>query len=159
MDKRTRFKTILVFLLFAIIITVSFLVSDNDRIVIGVSIILSVIYLSALSFGIYKTPSSYIITDTELIIAGRFSRTSIKIKDIRNVRRFDYDDKKGLVRTFGAEGVLGNIGYYSSIRHKKMYFLTSRDTNWVMIETNDNKKFVISPDSLYMVELLKKLIS
>jgi|WetSurMetagenome_2_1015567.scaffolds.fasta_scaffold189262_1 hypothetical protein len=159
MDKKTRIKTLFVFLLFSILIGVLFLVSNDDKLFKVVTISLLTIYSSALIFGIYKTPAEYMLSDTALIIISRFSRTSINIKDIRTVRIMDSDDKRGLVRTFGAEGVIGNIGYYSSIKHKKMFVLTSRDTNWIMIETRDNKKVVISPDNLDLVIMLNKMIN
>jgi hypothetical protein len=159
MDKKTRIKTLFVFLLIAIVIGVLFFVSTNDKLFIVVTISLLTIYISALIFGLYKTPAAYMLSDTALIIISRFSQTSINIEDIRNVKIMDSDDKQGLVRTFGAEGVIGNIGYYSSIKHKKMFVLTSRDTNWIMIETKDNKKVVISPDNLDLVTLLNKMIN
>jgi hypothetical protein len=159
MDKRTRIKTIFVFLLFAIVIGVLIFIPTNDKILIVVIIALLIIYTSALMFGLYKTPTAYLLTDTALIIISRFSQTSINVKDIRTVRIIESGDKKGLIRTFGAEGVIGNIGYYSSSKHKEMHVLTSRDTNWVMIETKDKKKIVISPDNLDLVSMLNKLIN
>jgi hypothetical protein len=159
MDKMTRIKTLFVFLLFAIVTGVLSLTSTNDKIFIVVTITLVTFYISALIYGLYKTPTAYLITDTELVIISRFSQTSINIKDIRNIRTMDSDDKQGLIRTFGAEGVIGNIGYYSSKKHKKMLVLTSRDTNWIMIQTRDNKKVVISPDNLDLVAIINKMIN
>jgi hypothetical protein len=159
MDKRTRIKTLFVFLLFAIVIGVLIFIPTNDKILLVVIIVLLLIYISALMVGLYKTPTAYLLTDTALTIISRFSQTSINVKDIRTVRIIDSGDKKGLIRTFGAEGVIGNIGYYSSIKHKEMHVLTSRDTNWVMIETKDKKKIVISPDNLDLVTMLNKLIA
>jgi hypothetical protein len=159
MDKRTRIKTLFVFLLFAIAIGVLIFIPTNDKILIVVIIALLLIITSALMFGLYKTPTAYLLSDTALTIISRFSQTSINVKDIRTVRIIDSGDKKGLIRTFGAEGVIGNIGYYSSIKHKEMRVLTSRDTNWVMIEMKDKKKIVISPDNLDLVTMLNKLIN
>jgi len=159
MDKKTRIKTLFVFFIIAVVIGVLFFVSTNDKLFIVVTISLLTIYISALIFGLYKTPTAYMLSDTALTIISRFSQTSINIKDIRTVRIMDSDDKQGLVRIFGAEGVIGNIGYYSSTKNKKMFVLTSRDTNWIMIETKDNKKVVISPDNLDLVTMLNKMIN
>lgn len=93
------------------------------------------------------------------MIISRFSQVSINIQDIRNVKIFDSEDKKGLVRTFGVEGVMGYIGYYSSIKHKKMTILASRYTNWILIITKGNKKFVISPDNLDLVSVINSLMN
>jgi hypothetical protein len=159
MDKGTRIKTGFVFLLFASIAGLFFLISIKQPQLIVVAIILLLIYIVALIYGIYKTPILYKITNGDLLILSRFSKISIKIQDIRSARIFDSEDKKGLVRTFGAEGVLGNIGNYSTIRHKKINVLTSRDTNWILISTYDGKKTVISPDNLDLVNVVNDLIN
>jgi hypothetical protein len=158
LDKGTRIKTGFVFLLFAFIAGLFFLISIKQPELIVVAIILLLIYIVALIYGIYKTPILYKITNGDLLILSRFSEISIKISDIRGARIFDSEDKKGLVRTFGAEGVLGNFGNYSTIKHKKLNVLTSRDTNWILISTKDGKKTVISPDDLDLVKVINGLI-
>ncbi|WP_319499530.1 PH domain-containing protein [uncultured Draconibacterium sp.] len=158
MDKRTKIKTVFVFLVFALLTSFLFLKSDNHIGLLFFAIFLSLTYIIACIFGIYKTPISYKILNGDLIIKSRFTRKAISIREIRNLRIFDSEDRKGLIRIFGVEGVLGNIGYYSSTRNNKMTILTSRDTNWILIDTKDNEKIVISPDDLALVNLVNKLI-
>jgi hypothetical protein len=154
MDKRTRLKTAVVFLFFVSITAVIFITPVKHSRFVIFPIVSLLIYLIALIFGLYKTPISYKILNNNLLIISRFSKISINIQNIRSVRIFDHEDKRGLVRTFGAEGVIGNIGNYSSIKHKKMTILTSRDTNWILINTKDNKNLVISPDDLDLVNMI-----
>ncbi|MCE4563173.1 hypothetical protein INQ51_02515 [Maribellus sp. CM-23] len=158
MDKRTKMKTIFVFLAFALLTGFLYAKSDNNKAPFVIAIILSLTYLIACVFGIYQTPISYKILNGNLIIKSRLTQKVINIREIFNVRIFDSEDRKGLIRIFGAEGVLGNIGYYSSTRINKMTILTSRDTNWVLINTKDNKKIVISPDDLELVNFVTELI-
>lgn len=159
MDKGTRIKTGFVFLLFASIAGLFFLISNKQPQLIVVAIILLLVYIVALIYGIYKTPILYKIANGDLLILSRLSQISVKVSDILSIRIFDSEDKKGLVRTFGAEGVLGNFGNYSTIKHKKLNVLTSRDTNWILISTKDGKKTVISPDDLDLIKVINELIN
>ena len=158
MDRRTRIKTVFVFLIFALLTGFLFLKSDNHKELLVFAIFFSLTYLIAWIFGLYKTPISYKVLNSDLLIISRFSQVSINIRDIRNLRIFDSKDRKGLIRIFGAEGVIGNIGFYSSTRNSKMTILTSRDTNWTLISTKDNKKIVISPDDLGLINVVNDLI-
>lgn len=158
MDKKTRIKTVFVFLIFALLSGFLFIKSDNHIGLLVFAILLSLTYLIALIFGLYKTPISYKVLNGDLLIISRFSQVSINIPEIRNLRIFDMEDRKGLIRIFGAEGVLGNIGFYSSTRNSKMTILTSRDTNWTLISTKENKKIVISPDDLDLINIVNELI-
>lgn len=135
MDKGTRIKTLFVFLIFALLTSFLFIKSANHKGLLVFAILFSLTYLIAWIFGLYKTPISYMVLNDDLLIISRFSQVSLNIREIRNLRIFDSEDRKGLIRIFGAEGVLGNIGYYSSTRISKMTILTSRDTNWTLIRT------------------------
>jgi len=158
MDKRTRIKTVFVFLIFALLIGFLFIKSTNHKGLLFFAIFFSLTYLIAWIFGLYKTPISYKVLNGDLLIISRFSQVSINIREIRNLRIFDSEDRKGLIRTFGVEGVLGNIGYYSSTKNSKITILTSRDTNWTLIRTKDNKRIVISPDDLGLINIVNELI-
>ncbi len=159
MDKGTKIKTGFVFLLFVSIAGLFFIISIKQAGLVVVAIFILLTYISVMIYGFYKTPILYKVSNGVLLIISRFSQISLKIQDIHSVRIFDSEDKKGLVRTFGAEGTLGNIGNYSTIKHKKINVLTSRDTNWILISTNDGKKMVISPDDLDLVKVINDLIN
>lgn len=83
----------------------------------------------------------------------------ILLKDIRVIREFGLDDRKGLVKTFGVEGVIGNIGRWKSNLHKSLRVITSRDTNWVLIRMKEGKKYVISPDSMELIKKTNEIIT
>ena len=158
MDIKTKMKTVFVFLFMAFMTGFLYMKSDSQKGLLVFAVSLWLIYVIALIFGIYKTPISYKVINNDLLIISRFSQITINIREIRNLRIFDAKDRKGLIRLFGAEGVLGNIGYYSSIRNDKMIILTSRDTNWTLIHKKDNKKIVISPDDLGLINIVNELI-
>jgi hypothetical protein len=111
-----------------------------------------VLYFLLLIMGFYQTPNKYILSDSKLYIKRPYGLIRINISDIKNIREFTPEDKKGWVRTFGAEGLFGNFGRYSSLKHRRLDVYTSRDTNWVLIETTIGKKYIISPDNLKLID-------
>ena len=148
MDKGTKRKTLFVlggFIGITIIILILSGKADNIFI-IRINIGLIALYLSILSYGILNTPYSYGLSDKFLIINRRRSPLRIPLSGIQKVRVFNEDDKKRLVKVFGAEGVIGNFGRYSTKMHKRLHVLTSRDTNWTLVRMKTGKKYIISPD-------------
>jgi hypothetical protein len=160
MDKMTRFKTIFVASIFIVTMILIYLSSKNsgNGSAIFVILFLLILYSIVMGYGIQNTPISYRLYNTHLVINKRYHPISILLRDIHMIREFDKADKKGLIRTGGAEGVIGNLGHYSSKLHKKLTVYTSRDTNWVLIQTKQGKKYVISPDDLAIVEKINELI-
>jgi hypothetical protein len=157
MDKMTKIKTAFVSTLFFGVIIFILIVQKGDRhLPLIISGSMFVLYIIAMTYGVLNTPVSYKITNDFLVINKRRHPVNIPISDVNEIREFGSDDKKGLIRTFGAEGIIGNLGKYSSRQHKALRLFTSRDTNWVLIKTNSGKKYVISPDNL---ELIEKVIA
>lgn len=158
MDKGTKRKTLFVIGVF-IGITIFFLIIsgkvDND-LLIRLNLGLIALYLSILSYGILNTPYSYRLSDKFLIINRRRSPLRIPLSDIQKVRVFTEDDRKGLVKVFAAEGVIGNFGRYSTKMHKKLHVLTSRDSNWTLLRMKTGKKYIISPDNLELIQKINE---
>ena len=154
MDKGTKRKSFFVLGGFIGIIIIMLLISRkaNDHIALLVVIGLLVLYMSALAYGILNTPYSYQLSTELLVINRRRSPLKIPLDEIQKARVFSNDDRKGLVKTFGAEGVIGNLGRFSTNLHKKLHVLTSRDTNWTLILMKTGKKYIISPDNLELIQ-------
>ncbi len=96
---------------FAVIIAIFLFISSKskDKISIFIALGLLALYSAALVYGFLNTPYSYQFSNELLMINRRRSPLKIPLKDIQVVRDFNKDDRKGLVKTFGAEGVIGNI--------------------------------------------------
>ena len=153
MDRGTKRKSIFVLVGIAVIITITLLISrkSEENISVWVAFGLLALYFAALVYGILNTPYSYQLSDELLVINRRRSPLKIPLEDIQVVRDFNKDDRKGLVKTFGAEGVIGNIGRFSTDIHKKLHVLTSRDSNWTLIRMKSGEKYIISPDNFELI--------
>ena len=89
MDKGTKTKTGFVFLLFASIIGLFFIISTKQAGLIVVAIFILLTYISVMIYGVYKTPILYKICNGDLLIISRFSQISLKIQDIQRISRTD----------------------------------------------------------------------
>ncbi len=160
MDKMTRIKTIFVASIFIVAMIIIYFSSKRagEGSAIFVILFLLIIYIVALGYGVQNTPISYQLFNTHLVINKRYHPINILLRDVLLIREFDKADKKGLIRTGGAEGIIGNLGLYSSNLHNKLIVFTSRDTNWVLIQTKQGKKYVISPDDLGLIEKINELL-
>ena len=109
------------------------------------------LFLLIFVLGFIITPYKFILTNYELIIKRHFKDIVIPLEDINLIRLMSPDDKKGLIRTFGADGCFGSWGYYQTSIHKKLQVYTRRYNNWTLIITN-GKKYVIAPDDLKLID-------
>jgi len=101
--------------------------------------------------GIVCTPHKYILTDSHLIVKRHFKDIVIPLQNIKCIRQMTANDKKGMLRTFGAEGVFGSWGYYSTSAHKELVVFARRYDNRTLVIT-DRKKYVIAPDDLQLID-------
>ena len=100
-------------------------------------------------------PKSYTVNGTELIINRPISKVIIKRSDIAEVRIITDAEMSGLIRTFGNGGLFGYYGkFYNSKMGHMMLYATQRK-NWVLIQTNEGKKIIITPDDTGIIEKLK----
>jgi hypothetical protein len=160
MDRGTKRKSLFVLVGFAVIIAISLFISSKskDKISIFIALGLLALYSAAIVYGFLNTPYSYQFSNELLMINRRRSPLKIPLKDIQVVRDFNKDDRKGLVKTFGAEGVIGNIGRFTTDMHKKLHVLTSRDSNWTLIRMKSGKKYIISPDNIEFINEVNAII-
>ena len=117
----------------------------------------TVLFLGMSILGYICTPNKYILTNSELIIKRYFKDIAIPLQSIKLIRLMTKDDKKGLLRTFGADACFGSWGYYSTAQHKKLTVFTRRWNNWTLIVT-EQKKYVISPDDPQLIDAVAQQI-
>ncbi len=160
MDRGTKRKSIFVLVAFAGIIAIFLFISRKSEDSISILVVLGLLalYFAALVYGILNTPYSYQLSKEQLVINRRRSPLKIPLEDIQVVRDFNKDDRKGLVKTFGAEGIIGNFGRFSTDMHKKLHVLTSRDSNWTLIRMKSGKKYIISPDNIELINEVNAII-
>jgi len=161
LDKSSKQKMLFVgaIMVFASIPCLIGLIIYKHKVLLPFSIGLPGLYLILLIIGFINKPITYILTNSVLYINRHKGLIRIKLSDIKLIKEFSKEDSKGLYRKFGAEGLFGNFGIYSSKLHKTFTVYTSRDTNWVLIETTFGKKIVISPDDLKLIDKTKEIIN
>ena len=113
--------------------------------------VVAAIALGIFVWGVIITPYKYILTDAHLIIKRHFKDVVVPLQDIKLIRLMNSDDKKGLYRTFGAEGAFGSWGYFQTSEHKKLTVFARRYNNWTLVVT-DRKKYVIAPDDPQLID-------
>jgi len=114
-------------------------------------------FLCIFILGIICTPHKYILTDSHLIVKRYYKDIVIPLQNIKSIRLMTANDKKGMLRTFGADGVFGSWGYYSTSAHKKLIVFARRYNNRTLVIT-DRKKYVIAPDDLQLIDTTAKQI-
>ena len=97
----------------------------------------------------------YSVTVDELIIHRAIKNRVIKIIDITEIKTVDADDLSGTIRTFGNGGLFGYYGKYYNSKFGNMIWYVTQRRNRILIETNQGKKIIISPDDIGMVEKVK----
>jgi len=118
---------------------------------------ISALFWGVFIFGVIYTPHKYILTSSHLIIKRYFKDIVIPLKTIKSIRLMTPNDKKGMLRTFGAEGAFGSWGYYSTSAHKKLIVVARRYNNRTLIIT-DRETYVIAPDDLQLIDMTAQQI-
>lgn len=95
---------------------------------------------------------TYTLTEDFLIIHRPIGSVKIPIKEIKEIRHLDKFNMFGTIRTFGSGGLFGYYGkfYIPKLGHVNM-FCTQR-IHQILIITKDEKKRIISPDDLKIVD-------
>jgi hypothetical protein len=119
------------------------------------SIILPVVIFSLCWFF---APSSYTLTDNDIVINRPTGKRAIKYAEIAEVRTIGKNDLGILIRTFGNGGLFGYYGKFHSSKLGSMTLYTTQRKNRLLITTTNGSKIMITPDDLSLVEALKKKI-
>lgn len=61
-------------------------------------------------------------------------------------------------KTFGNGGLFGFYGEFKNDRYGYMTWYATKRSNYVMLETTEREKIVLTPDNVDMVTEIKKLI-
>ncbi|MFT4092142.1 MAG: PH domain-containing protein [Niabella sp.] len=71
----------------------------------------------------------------------------IKIENILSAAPVSRQSLRGSIRVFGAGGFFGYFGKFANKSYGKMTWYATNLQNAVLIKTQDNKKYVITPDN------------
>lgn len=108
-----------------------------------------------IAFGYH--PMGYTISADELQIRRPFGAIRLPLKEISGAMQVGIHDLGTTNRVFGSGGFLGYFGVYTTGRFGKMICYNTRKDDFVFVEMNDGKKYLLSPDNTAeMVDLLDK---
>ena len=99
-------------------------------------------------------PSSYSITDSNLIVHRPIKDVTILLDDIAEVRTVEPGELKNAIRTFGNGGFFGFYGKFYNSNMGHMTWYASQLKNRILITMKNGKKIVITPDDMSMLEML-----
>ncbi|MGI4863691.1 MAG: PH domain-containing protein [Janthinobacterium lividum] len=144
LDKTAIVLTVLVTIVFATIIGGQYTVIANVGRAVPLYTTVGCLLVYGLAFAF--RPAGYVVTADEVIISRPLLNVHIKRADIRRVAALPASGLSASIRLFGVGGLFGYYGKYTNFAlGRTTWYATRRDTP-VLIETVDNKKYILTPD-------------
>jgi hypothetical protein len=91
-------------------------------------------------------PSEIVLDGGSLRIVRLLGPVTIPLSEISLARPLDESEVKGSLRTFGNGGLFGYFGKFYNSQFGHMTWYCTQRKNYILIELNNNKTIVISPD-------------
>jgi hypothetical protein len=137
---------------FVMIIAQYSVIKENNEILALTSIFLFITYFVAWMLH----PSSYEISNENLIIHRPVRAIKISLASIKNIERTEPGYS---MRLFGSGGLFGYYGLFSSNKLGRHHRYTGNNKNLVLISTEKKKYLLSIHDDLIFQELSKKINS
>ncbi len=156
MDKLTKGITIGFTILFFATNLAVFSFSFKEHL-LSSSLLLIGLTLMYLLVYIYR-PQYYQLTDDFLVIQRRISGVRIERSFIKNSEQISSDQLRYAMRVFGVGGVFGYFGKFRTSKMGMMTWYATRRDRFVLVETFEGKKIILTPDEpeKMVVEMNKK---
>ena len=144
LDKFNKTITIIVIVFLLVIsTTIFFLIPDGERNTTDLMVFLPII----LCMVVYLfRPNNYSVYSDKLLIHRMINNVEIDRNNIQSVQEIDESQVKNSLRTFGVGGFFGNFGTFWNGKLGKMTWYVTRKNNFVLVETKDQKKIILTPD-------------
>ncbi len=91
-------------------------------------------------------PKNYSVSSDKLLIHRMIGNIEIDRNNIQSVQEIDESQVKNSTRTFGVGGFFGSFGKFWNSKLGNMTWYITRKNNFVLVETKDQKKIVLTPD-------------
>ena len=144
LDKFNKTITIIVIIFLLGISTTVFLLTPKSETNITDSIIFLPIVLCMVVY-LFR-PNNYSISNDNLLIHRILGDVKIDRNNIQSVQEIDESQVKNSLRTFGVGGFFGNFGKFWNSKLGNMTWYVTRKNNFVLVETKDQKKIILTPD-------------
>lgn len=144
LDKFNKTTTILVVLFLLVIVIIAFFLIPKGE----PNIIDSIAFLPVISFFVVYLfrPNNYSISNDKLLIHRMIGNIEINRANIQSVQEIDESQVKNSIRTFGVGGFFGSFGKFWNSKLGNMTWYVTRRNNFVLVETKDQKKIILTPD-------------
>jgi hypothetical protein len=109
----------------------------------GITAIFLVVIFAAMYMLRTKTID---IGSSGIVIDRSIKPVTIPYQEIKSVTLLSKQDMGRVVRTFGNGGLFGYTGLYYNKKHGSMTWYCTNRKSYILIEKNDEKKIVITPD-------------
>jgi Bacterial PH domain len=144
LDKFNKIITIIVIVFLLVLsITIFFLIPKNEKNIID-SIIFLPIILCSVTY-LFR-PNNYSVSSDKLLIHRMIKDVEIDRNIIQSIQEIDESQIKNSIRTFGVGGFFGNFGRFWNSKLGNMTWYVTRKNNFVLVETKDQKKIILTPD-------------
>ncbi len=145
LDRTSKVVTVLISVLFFVIIAIQLSVYIEYRSwpSLATSVLLFAIYFLAYLFS----PVNYRIERNKIVVHRPGSDITIPRNDVKRIELLAAQKLKGSIRTFGAGGLFGYFGQFMNSELGCMtWYATKHRKKVVLIELQNNKKIIITPD-------------
>jgi hypothetical protein len=143
LDKFHKITTSIVFIILLLALLSAFFLIPKDE----HNITDSIIFLPIISISVYLfRPNNYSVSSDKLLIHRMLKDIEIDRNNIQSVQEIDESQVKNSLRTFGVGGFFGSFGKFWNSTLGNMIWYTTRRNNFVLVETKDQKKIILTPD-------------
>ena len=145
LDATSKVITALISVLFFSIIVIQFVLffQQDNWYCLATAALLILIYIVTY----FYSPVDYQVEEKNIIVHRPASDIVLSRSEIKNIELIQQVKLQGTVRTFGVGGLFGYFGQFMNHELGCMtWYATKHDKRVVLIEMNNNKKIIITPD-------------
>ena len=140
LDRLAQVITVGVTFLFGAIIVTQY--NDISGWKIGLTYTMILIY----GLCLFLRPLHYKLTADQIVIHSLLFNWTIERSTIAGIQEVSSETLRPSIRVFGVGGLFGYYGFFSNLKLGNFRMLATRRDHAVLIETENGKKWVITPD-------------
>ncbi len=161
LDKTSKTITVLAIVLFLVGIFLNFQAIDFQSTRwyhYGANIFLLTFMVLVYSILYLLRPIKYIVDKERITIKRPIKDITVSLKSIKNVFVTKKFTMNGTIRTFGNGGLFGYYGKFRNETFENMTWYATKRDNYLILETIDNQKIVLTPDDIGMVKEVQRMM-
>ena len=144
LDKFNKITTAIIAIILGMILSIVFFLTPDDE--KNTALSLAILPIIAFIIVYLLRPNNYSVSADKLLIHRIISSVKIDRNNIRSVQEIDESQVKNSIRTFGMGGFFGSFGKFWNSTLGSMTWYVIRKNNFVLVETKDQKKIILTPD-------------